>query len=356
MSIFIDLDNIKNNILVITKTLNKDLMVVLKDNAYELNTKKIIPILKKTKVKWVVYNKFEEYLIDKDYLSGFKVLILESPCDKYLNLPIIYSVNSLNDAYLILKSNVKTVVHLQVDTGMNRVGIRNEKEFMDIIKIFLTNNNILIDGIYTHFSSDIDEYDYYQKQLNNFKKYLNLYSFNNVHSVSTHSLHKEITGNMVRVGMAIYGYESKLQGLLPSISYYTKPVNSFLLNKGECVGYFQMYKAKKQTYITVLPIGYDDIIGINEIRQKKEKYKIVGKICMNHLFIKSNKKINYLTSLNVLSKNDIISYRNYNWYLIITSMKKIPKNYIRRSDYDISKVFTKSREESRKYRFRKRSN
>lgn len=156
--------------------------------------------------------------------------------------------------------------------------------------------------------------------------------------------------------MAIYGYDGAINGLSPSLSYYVKPVNSFLLDKNECVGYSQMYKNKTPCYVSVLPIGYDDILGISEIRKDKNKYQIIGKMCMNHLFIKSSQKINNLTSLNVLSKNDIISYRNYNWYLIITSMKKIPKNYIRRSNYDISTVFEKRTEKSGKYKFRKRSN
>lgn len=355
MSLFIDLDNIKNNINQIKQQLQKDIMVVLKNNAYELNSKKIIPILKETNVKWVVYNKFEEYLIDKDLLKGFDVLILESPIDKYLNLPLVYSINSLSDAYIIIKSNISSHVHLQVDTGMNRLGIRSTKELLKVVEL-LNNNNIIIDGIYTHFSSDLNEYEYYQKQINKFKNYISCYPFKHIHSASTHSLHKPILGNMIRIGMAIYGYDCKIDNLLPCLSYYVKPINNFLLDKEECVGYSQNYKTEKLSYISVLPIGYNDILGITEVRYKRVKYPIIGKMCMNHLFIKSGQKINNLTSLNVLSKNDIISYGNYNWYLIMTSMKKIPKNYIRRSNYDISTIFEKRTKKSRKYQFRKRSN
>lgn len=355
MSLFVDLDNIKNNIIKIKEYTKKEIMVVLKNNAYELNSKRIIPLLKEVNVKWIVYNKFDEYILDKKNLKDFNILILESPKEKYLNLPVYYSVNSVDDANLIKNVNTKTLVHLQIDTGMNRMGIRSIDEMKEVIKILSFNKNIIIDGLYTHFASNRDEYYYFNKQVNNFNTYLTLYPFNHIHCESSHSLGRKVNSNMVRVGISIYGYETNIKGIKPSISYYVKPVNSFKISKKDAVGYDQQYIEESSSYITVLPIGYDDIIGINEIRKNDEKLEIVGKICMNHLFIKSNEKINNLTSLLVLSKNDIISYRDYNWYLIITSMKKIPKNYIRRSFNDLPKVFKTRTKKSRSFRLRKRS-
>lgn len=355
MSLFVDLDNIKNNIIKIKEYTKKEIMVVLKNNAYELNSKRIIPLLKEVNVKWIVYNKFDEYILDKDNIKDFNILILESPKEKYLNLPVYYSVNSVDDANLIKNINTKTLVHLQIDTGMNRMGIRSIDVMKEVIKILSFNKNIIIDGIYTHFASNRDEYYYFNKQVNNFNTYLTLYPFNHIHCESSHSLGRKVNSNMVRVGISIYGYETNIKGIKPCISYYVKPVNSFKISKKDAVGYDQQYIEESSSYITVLPIGYDDIIGINEIRKNDKKLEIVGKICMNHLFIKSNEKINNLTSLLVLSKNDIISYRDYNWYLIITSMKKIPKNYIRRSFNDLPKVFKTRTKKSRSFRLRKRS-
>lgn len=355
MSLFVDLDNIKNNIKKIKEYTQKEIMVVLKNNAYELNSKRIISLLKEENVKWIVYNKFDEYILDKSYLTDFNILILESPKEKNLSLPVYYSVNSIDDAKLLKNVNTKTLVHLQIDTGMNRIGIRSIDEMKEVIKILSFNKNIIIDGIYTHFASKMNEDYYFNKQVKNFNSYLSLYPFNNIHCESSHSLGRKINSNMVRVGISIYGYETNIKGIIPSISYYVKPVNSFKIKKGDTVGYNQQYLESSSSYITVLPIGYDDILGINEIRLNSEKFEIVGKMCMNHLFIKSNKKINNLTSLLVLSKNDIISYRDYNWYLIITSMKKIPKNYIRRTFNDLPKVFKTRTKKSRSFRLRKRS-
>ena len=66
MSLIIDLENIRKNIKLIKEITKKELMVVQKSNAYELNSQKIIPLLKEEKIKWIVYNKYIEYLKDKE--------------------------------------------------------------------------------------------------------------------------------------------------------------------------------------------------------------------------------------------------------------------------------------------------
>lgn len=356
MSLIVDVDNIKKNIQIIKRITQKEVMVVQKSNAYDLNSKKIIPILKEENIKWIVYNKYQEYLDDQNLLDDVNVLVMESPTIHTCGYSVVHTINNFHDACVLLKCQNKTRVHLQVDTGMNRLGIRSVDEAKKIIDILKTNQNISIEGIYTHFSSAEDEQIYYSKQIEAFKQYLTLYPFKYVHSAASSSLTKNIVGNMVRVGMSIYGYASSSLKLFPSLSLRVSPLNSFLVEKGNKIGYEQEYDVKRRGYISVLPLGYDDIIGITEITKGDKRYRIVGKICMNHLFIFSSTKINNLTRLNVLSKNDIITYRKYNWYLIITSMKKIPKNYLRRTNYDISKVFNRTDKTYQKYQFRKRSN
>ena len=98
-----------------------------------------------------------------------------------------------------------------------------------IIKILLNNNNINIDGIYTHFSSDVDDYITYYNEKNIFNKYLMLFKFNNVHSAATSSLHKNILGNMVRFGIGLYGYGNYHLKLNPSINFNCNIIKIFNL-------------------------------------------------------------------------------------------------------------------------------
>ena len=160
------------------------------------------------------------------------------------NPNIYYSVNCYDDIEKFTNKDFNINVHLQVDTGMNRLGIRSTEECKYIINILRKHKRIKIDGIFTHFSSNCDEYNYYNKQLKLFNSYLKLYSFNTIHSASSSSLHKNIIGNNVRVGLAIYGYGNPYIGLCPSLYFTTKLINHFILHKGESIGYNQKYASK----------------------------------------------------------------------------------------------------------------
>lgn len=358
LSLFIDLSTIINNIKNIQNNTNKEIMIVLKNNAYGIGSKKIIKILKECNVKWIVYNTYDEYQKDKEYLGGFKILILSSvlinqiECDENL----YYSINNYKDVMNVLNVKKKINVHIQVDTGMNRVGIRSIDVYKKILNDLIKNENINIDGIYTHFGSNYDEYEYYNKQINKFIEYVKLYNFKNIHSAATSSLHKNIYGNLVRVGLAIYGYGNPYIGLHPSIKYTTKLINQFILLPNETLGYNQGYIANKNTLVGVVPIGYNDITNIDYLYYNNIKLQIIGNRCMNHTFIKLPYKINNLSSLLVLPKSDIIYKEEYNWYYILTSIKNIKKIYIRRFNYDIPTIFKRTNKKNRKYVIRGRSN
>ena len=360
MSLFIDLSSIEENITRIKSITKKDIMAVIKDNAYGIGSKKILELLKKSNVKWIVYNKYSEYIKDIKYNSDFKILILESikNIKSFIcNDSIYYSVNDLDDALYIKDINRNINIHIQVDVGMNREGIKDILECDKVIKILLNNNNINIDGIYTHFSSDVDDYITYNNEKNIFNKYLMLFKFNNVHSAATSSLHKNILGNMVRFGIGLYGYGNYHLKLNPSINFNCNIIKIFNLNKGNYLGYHKTYKAKKDELIAVLDIGYSDILNILYLSDNlNNKYFVVGKPCMNHMFVRIDNENNNITRLNVLSKNDIISNRNNNWYQILMSIRNVPKNYIRRSNYDISIVYQRTNKKNKKLTIRRRSN
>ena len=85
--------------------------------------------------------------------------------------------------------NNKKIVHLQIDSGMNRLGIRTIEEYLEILKILRKCNNIEIEGIYTHFSSNYLENDYYNLQCSRFLDYLSYYNFKIVHTLRFQFLH-----------------------------------------------------------------------------------------------------------------------------------------------------------------------
>ena len=292
LRIYVDLDNIKYNVNYIRNFTKKDIIAVVKSNAYGLGAKKIVKTLLKQNVQYFFFNKFNEYLVIKDLLFDKNVIIFESlsydKILKYYTENIILTINSYNDFLIYQSTKMKIRTHLQVDTGMNRIGFSCLDDVKKIIE--LCPPNILIEGIYTHYASSCDEYDYFEKQQERFKKYLSLYDFKIIHSNASSSLHKNIIGNMVRVGIGLYGYHTKLQ-LKKSVFGTTKIINAFWSYPNMLIGYHGKYISKTREYIGVVDIGYYDSNLVNKVYIDNKKYMFVGKTCMNHAYITIDDKI-----------------------------------------------------------------
>lgn len=181
---------IKNNIKIIRELTKKDLILVLKSNAYGLQFEIIFEIIKDLVNKIALNNlrEFFEYkLYQKKLNNNFKILLLFPEFDEYLisqafNYKSIINFSVFSYEYflflkeILLKEKVVLDVELEIDTGMNRTGIK----FNEINKI----NEILnfqffnIKGVYTHLRSD-DIYDIYF-QLANFKYFLDNFKIKDI--------------------------------------------------------------------------------------------------------------------------------------------------------------------------------
>ena len=72
----------------------------------------------------------------------------------------------LKAAQTYLPKDKELSVHIKLDTGMGRIGIRSKEELAAIEQIILTDDRIKLEGIFTHFAT-ADELDqtYFQKQM-----------------------------------------------------------------------------------------------------------------------------------------------------------------------------------------------
>lgn len=361
MPLFIYANHIEHNIKVIQEKTNKKIMAVVKSNAYEMKTSFMIPLLRKNGVNFFVFEKWVEYLNAKEDLTkNDDVLIMESLNKEMLlqikNEKVRVTVNSPIDVLYLKDISNKITVHLRIDTGMNRLGIRSIDEYKWILRTLQENEKINIEGIYTHFSTEPSESNYFEKQINLFEKYLKIRNFPIIHANATKSLNKRIVGNYVRVGMALYGYSQPYLSLKPVVQIIERPCSVFYPKNNKKIGYSKKYVKKK---VGVLGIGYHDVdlVGIKTIFLKKQKVPLLGKSCMNHTHFLASDKINYLSWLSIFPTNGIIYNSNeYNWYHILTSLKNMPRGYLRRRNYDIPKVCKISWEKSNPKWYGTRSN
>lgn len=352
-NVVVKINSIEENIKIIRKITDKKIIAVVKSNAYGLNSKIIIPYLKKFQIDYFAFNDIEEYLEVRELCSDCKCLILNSTRHFVDDENIRYTINNLDDAKKVISLTINVKVHLQVDTGMNRLGIRNMKEFIKIVKILNQCQKVEIEGIFTHFSSNKDENEYYERQKNKFIDYTKLVKAPIIHSAASSSILKEIVGNYLRVGLCLYGLMHE-DFLKEAIYVKTSVINVFEAKKGDKIGYGQD-EVPENTKIGVIPLGYYEaadfkyLLGktTNNNKSRWERLPIFGRSCMNHRFVHINFSFKKLSYLYLFLKNDTIYIDKYRF---LVSLRNIPKRYLEVKN-DISKIFKTTNKKS--YRLKK---
>lgn len=203
---------------------------------------------------------------------------------------------------------------IAIDTGMGRIGWRafdgsdfkradrlkaiNEIKEIDDLK------SIEITGFLSHFSSvDGASMEYTNWQLENFLKICE-----EIEEVGVKNKWKSIANSgaileypesfldVVRPGIIMYGcypsseVDREKLNLKPVMSVKAEIVHIKTIEIGDFVGYGRLFKAKRNTKIATIPIGYADgysrlLTGKAEVLIKGKRAKVVGAICMDQCMI-----------------------------------------------------------------------
>lgn len=189
----------------------------------------------------------------------------------------------------------KLKVHLKIDSGMNRLGMKSVEEAKEAIAI-LEEKQICVDGIFTHYAcSDEESESMSKKQYEMFSSIVNAleYPFNYVHSSNSDATMRQFNDtitNAVRVGLVMYGITDYDENVKPVLSLYTRLTHVHEVSVEEGVGYSQTYHPTSKEWIGTVPIGYaDGWIRANQGRMAyigDEACEFVGRICMDQAMIR----------------------------------------------------------------------
>lgn len=266
---------------------------VVKSNGYGHGIVNVAKILESQNPPFFcVDSLFEAYQLQN---AGIKIPILitgyTNPENlKVKKLPFSFAIYTKDLLEAIAKYQPQTGVHIFVDTGMRREGITLEdlSQFLEGVKKL----NIKVEGIMSHLASSKSREDkLFVTQINEFKKALRIvkkYRINPkwVHIGATGSIINSQTrpiileiSNMVRAGLSLYGFSSSTpdQNLKPTLKLISHISQIKILKKGESIGYDGTYKAKKDTIIGALPVGYYD--GVDRGLSNKGFVKINSNFC-----------------------------------------------------------------------------
>ncbi|MHB9296136.1 putative alanine racemase [Pillotina sp. SPG140] len=200
------------------------------------------------------------------------------------------------------QANVRLNVHIKIDSGMGRIGIRPQEAapFAQFIHSLAFLN---YSGTATHFSvsdsTDPDDSAYTDKQMACFCTAVESIRHAGINPGIIHAansgavvFHKNALLDMVRVGIILYGY-SPDQTILPVQPVMELVSRISFIKKvyaGQSISYGRTWVAPHDTVIGTIPIGYADgfprrLSNNYSVLIKNRLYPIVGRICMDQSMI-----------------------------------------------------------------------
>lgn len=189
----------------------------------------------------------------------------------------------------------KAKIHLAVDTGMSRIGVRSEQELSEVLETIKKSDSCELTGMFTHFcaaENDPEFTDQQRKRFENAKSTVLGQGFRPIcHAAASTAMLRENFGfDMVRAGIALYGTGvGELDGIVkPAQTLYSHPIAIRTLKKGETVGYGRTFTAQRDTAIITIPCGYGDgypriLSGKADVLVCGKRAPIAGRVCMDML-------------------------------------------------------------------------
>lgn len=230
----------------------------------------------------------------------------------------VFQQQWLRDVKNILPSASRLSVHLKLDTGMGRLGVRNKDELKELETIIKGDPRFKLEGVYTHFATaDELNFSYFEQQLERFQEMISWFEnrpeFIHTSNSASALIHPETHYNAVRMGISMYGLtpspeiESVLPFLLrPAFSLHTKLVHVKKIKKGERLSYGATYEAAEDEWIGTLPIGYADgwirKLQGQEVLIEGQRVPIVGRVCMDQCMVKLPAELPIGTVVTLIGK------------------------------------------------------
>lgn len=201
-----------------------------------------------------------------------------------------------------VRQGKKAKVHLKIDTGMHRIGIKPEQAG-EYAKGISQMPGIELEGMFSHFAlADAEDKSYANKQLEAFKLAIKQVESAGVKIPLKHIANSaailempEAHFDMVRAGIILYGLwpsdEVKHSiDLKPVMKVCAKIVYLKDLEQGESISYGCTWTAGRDSLIGTLPVGYADgytrmLSGKAQVEYQGKRAPVVGRICMDQCMV-----------------------------------------------------------------------
>ncbi len=293
---------------------------------------------------------------------SFPILILSESIDSVVKEVVnhdltqtVYSfelAQALSVAACALKKKAK--IHFKVDTGMGRIGIMDEDEAVELLQKISRLENIVIEGIFTHFSRAGEDREFTLQQIIKFNRLIEKLEKQGIYIPIKHAANsaavlnfKEAAFNMVRIGLSMYGLlpqgiENSLK-LIPVLSFKSKVMYIKQVSAKVPLSYSGTFVTEKESVIATIPVGYADgysraLSNRGQVLIAGKRFNVVGNVCMDMTLIdvtengvKVGDEVVLIGSQGseTISASDIAEKINTINYEVICGIgKRVPRVYV----------------------------
>jgi alanine racemase len=193
-------------------------------------------------------------------------------------------------------------VHVKLDTGMGRFGVRDPERAWSVVAAAAANPHVELAGAMTHFATADERGDaFFGEQLERFTSWAQAVKREHpeviVHAANSAAVLRDPAAHfdMVRCGVAIYGMDPfgedpLVRGLQPALELSSYVAAVKLCRAGESSGYGRRFIAARDTHVGLLPIGYGDgwrrgLSGNSEVLIAGRRHPLVGTVSMDSVAV-----------------------------------------------------------------------
>ncbi|GAB1348281.1 alanine racemase [Ignavibacteriales bacterium] len=291
----INLSNLEENYSIITQYASPaKIIAVVKADAYGHGARQIVEKLNTLENPPCIYAvaTVEEVIDLQNSFPLLRFLVFEpfnlNMAEALQQFEFEITITSTDQLKMIESLNLsgETGVHVKIDTGMGRLGFK-EDEIDGLLKHLTGINKLSIKGVYTHFAtSDGFDREFTLKQIECFERVLSKFK---EAGISTGIIHTSNTGaiidypqakyDAVRPGISLYGYYKDIEttvalGLKPVMSLVSTLSTVKKFKAGESISYGRSFILETDSWIGTVAAGYAD--GIRRSLSGKISCAIAG--------------------------------------------------------------------------------
>ena len=279
----IDLENLAFNFHSVREFVGVgvELMAVVKADAYGHGAVQCASRLEAEGADWLAVATVEEGVELREADISSPILVLgglwpgqEEAFVKYGLTPVVFRLDQARSfARTAADKEVTARIHVKIDTGMGRIGIRPD-DVPSCAAELAHIENLEIEGLMTHFAvaDDLDATSYTNEQIRAFEEAVEVFlahghrpKYIDMANSPGAVVHPLSRGKLVRIGGLLYGLGGDVlpsgvphPNLKPVMSIRSKIAQIKLIKAGESVGYGRTWTARRDTAVATIPIGYHD--------------------------------------------------------------------------------------------------